>query len=168
MKTIEISDDAHSVLTILASESPGKSVSSYIENLPEVRKRLNKVQEENILGLIDAKKHIYKDLNEKFAICISLIQKSNPESFKKLDGFTKPNGRAIFISRSEQIIRESASSAKPVKLRDSDFWINIQGGQKDFEYLIDNICSALGYSPSFKSALIQKIVRPKPDYTEEY
>lgn len=166
MKTIEIPDATYEILASLAQENGAATVAAYIERLPAVQQRVQRKHEESIMALIDSDKFAFKDLNEKFAICLALIYRSNPDSFERLNGFTKPNGRAVFISKSEDIIRNSASSARPLKLGDSGFWVNVQGGQKDFEYLIDMICSSLGFSPTFKSTLIQKVVRAKFDISK--
>ena len=110
MKTIEVSDQCHEALSTIAERCGTASASAHIENLPEVRAEYRNRREQKLLQLLDENDFSRKDLRERFLICIYLIYKTVPEAFQTLEGFTKPEGQAVFISRSKEKILKTSKS----------------------------------------------------------
>jgi len=98
---------------------------------------------------------------EKFAVAMATMCRVAPDRFASLDGLTKQNGRTIYVSKDESRIRESAEATKPVRIKDSIWFVNAQVSKHDAAILIDTSRNLLGLSASFSEELKQMTIDAK-------
>lgn len=167
MNTIEVTEETGEILAVLAQRHAQGSIDAYLGQTPEVQNERRRRREQQCLKSMEEKsvQLLRFDLWERFLICVLKIHEIDPAGFERLEGFTKPEGRAIFISRSESKILQTSDSAKPKAIGNTGWFLNVHGGQNDFEHLIKLICREVGLSPSIPAQLIEKTVKTESSHS---
>lgn len=166
MKTTKVTDVCYENLLATAQKNGTGSVFAHIENSSDIQMIRKKQAETKLLEIVEEKKPKLQQLsiNERLRMVVCLIYQIDPTAFEtKLEGFTKPEGRAIFISRFAEKIAKTSESAKPRELDKTGFYLNIQVGEKDSLLLIELICKELGFSPAVSPSLKRAICSQKLD-----
>jgi negative regulator of replication initiation len=164
MKTIEVSDAVFDILDTQARAAGCSSVGEHLAQSPTVVAQLQIKRECIVLRDLDLQKPIPGKLKDRFLLCLLVAWRINPDGFSKCDGITKEQGRAIFISRSKDLIERTSESARPEPLFNSGYFVNVQGGLHDFEKLLDQICRKLNFSRTIYSAFSKKMMRANTNY----
>ena len=106
-----------------------------------------------------------RTLCDRFVIAMEALLKASPENFSELEGLTREAGHVVFVSADRRKIENTAPNANPKKLPSGNWYVNIAGGQQEFEIVVDTAQKRLGLPISFVAELKRKtILRPEVEY----
>lgn len=160
MKTISVSDELYVLIEAAASRAKQPDIESFLSETVEVkeeRRQLGFAQriaaENQQIEWVKQKSRAGGELWLKFMRAMDAMHRVNPQKFSELEGLTKENGREIYVSSDERRISESASETKPVRLSNTQWFINAHIGQQDAPIIIDAARKLLGLSAGFGEEL---------------
>ncbi len=99
-------------------------------------------------------------LADKVYFILNGLHKFAPTAFNQLEGFTRDEGRVVFVSRFPEKIRNSGHGFRALPLLDSDWFVNTSLSQTEAVRFFERICRAMAISIEAKRYIIYLVTPP--------
>jgi negative regulator of replication initiation len=80
---------------------------------------------------------------DRFPNILHLLHKFLPEAFVRLNGIRRHEGTMIYVDSDDDRMECSGDSARPIRIPESDYFANLQGGVAEFDLILTRACELL-------------------------